>query len=139
MLLELCILPPKLTDQLDCMDYPRFHVQLLQLRFHQILELIYQLQQLLAAAREEGRQQLQTERDQSCTWREQAEQALAESLRVQQAALLAEFKRETQAIAEESRMSFQGVMRETLESIDEILGAKPRLPRKEPEPGAKES
>jgi len=99
-----------------------------------------QLQQLLVAARQEGRRQLQADQEQARTWHVQTQQALEASLPAQRAALLEEFTRESEAIAAKARSSFQRDMRETLESIGEVLGAKPRLPGKNVEqPGAKES
>ena len=99
-----------------------------------------QFQQLLVAAREEGRRQLQADQEQARTGHVQTQQALEASLQAQRAALLEEFTRESEAIAAKARSSFQRDMRETLECIGEVLGAKPRLPGKNVEqPGAKES
>lgn len=87
-----------------------------------------QFQRLLAAAQEDARRQLQSDQEQARAWHVETQQALAKSLQAQRAALLAEFRRETEVIAADSRTKFQGTMRETLESIGEVLGPKPRLP-----------
>jgi len=96
-------------------------------------------EQLEAAAHEEDRRRLESERECADALRVRMQQVFAESLEAQRAALLAEFKRETEAIAAGSRLKFQGAMRQTLESIGEILGPKPTQPGTNVEPGAKES
>ncbi len=87
-----------------------------------------QLGQLLTSTQEQAR-----------TAQAQCQEAWMESLRAQQVALLAEFKRETEAIAAESQLKFQSTLRETLKSIGELLGPHPGLSGTNVEPGPKES
>jgi hypothetical protein len=98
-----------------------------------------QLQQLLSTAREESLRQLEANQEQARAWHLQTQQALVESLQAQRAALLAEFQRETETIAADSRLRFQTALRETLESIGKVLGTTPRLPDGRAEPGATDS
>ncbi|MCI0404389.1 MAG: hypothetical protein L0212_12870 [Acidobacteria bacterium] len=84
-----------------------------------------QLEQLLASTQEQAR-----------TVQAHVQEAWMESMQAQQAALLAEFRRETEAIGQESRMRFQDALRETLDSISKILGPNPGPPGTNVEPGA---
>lgn len=88
-----------------------------------------QLQQLLGETQEQARRQLEAEREHRRSQDEQARQALMESLRVQQEALLTEFKRDSESTAADCLAQYQTAMRETLESIEEVLRSKLRLPR----------
>ncbi len=95
-------------------------------------------EQQLAAAHEEDRRRLESERERADALRAQMQQVFIESLQAQQTALLAEFKRETEAVAADSRVRFQEAMQQTLNSIGEILGPKPTQPGTNFGPGAKE-
>ncbi len=90
-----------------------------------------QLQQQVSETQQEARRQIEIEWEQSRARREQADQALAESLRAQREALLAEVKRDSQAIAADCLAQYQTAMQETLESIEGILRDKLRMPRGE--------
>ncbi len=91
-----------------------------------------QLQQLLGATQEEARRQLEAERENFHARDQQDQQALTESLRAQREALLTEFKREAEKAAADSLAQSQAAVRETLESIEQILRSKLRLPRETP-------
>ncbi len=88
-----------------------------------------QLQQLLGETQEQARRQLEAEREHLRARDEQGRQALTESLRAQREALLAEFKRDSESTAADCLAQYQTAMRETLESIEEVLRNKLRLPR----------
>ncbi len=75
----------------------------------------------------ELQQSLQTAQAETRALREHTE-----TLRAQQEALVAEFKRDSEAIAADCLAQFQAAVRETLESIEQVLRSKLRLPRETP-------
>jgi hypothetical protein len=93
-----------------------------------------QLQPLLDAAQEEAHRRLQAEREEFHAQDEREQQALTESLCAQRAQLLAEFKRDSESIAADCLARYQTAMRETLESIEEVLRSKLKLPREASQP-----